>query len=388
MSNDYYAPWTDQYARWTHTPFAKWVIDEGLKVVQAPGVFDLSAIELGPWDRTGCQAVLLDLTSDPEFLDSTSDPAEKMYLFGQSTTRFVTEIPPGGTYKAEHHMYDEIFYVLKGRGATSVWYEGGPKQTFEWQEDSVFSIPLNAWHEIYNASGDEPARLFAATTLPNAINSYASLEFVFDCPMTFTDRFDPNDETYFSGKGNKLEHRYLETNFLPNALTTDLDRWEARGPGGNMMISMAYGQLICHMSEFPPMSYKKGHNGRVVRSPTRAGAITAYMMMSGEGYDLQWEEGVTPGPGGPAGKRIDYRRHSILTNGAGYHQHFNISDEPIRYMVLRHGNPRFSGSVGARSEAAETSNIEYKNEDPAVRELFEGELRKRGLESAMPPSSY
>ncbi len=385
MSDESYAAWTDQYARWTHTPFAKWVIDEGLKVIQAPGA-ELGEVELGPWDRTGCQGVLLDLTPDPAFLDPGSDPAERMHLFGQNTTRFISEIPPGGTYKAERHMYDEIFYVLKGRGATSVWYEGGPKQTFEWQEDSVFSIPLNAWHEIYNGSGDEPARLFAATTLPNAINSYASPEFVFNCPMTFKDRFDPNDEMYFSGKGNHLEHRYLETNFIPNALATDLDRWEDRGPGNNMMISMAYGQLICHMSEFPPMSYKKGHNSRAIRPSTRGGAITAYMMMSGVGYDLQWEEGVTPGPGVPLGERVDYRRHTILTNGPGYHQHFNISDEPIRYMVLRHGNPRFSGSVGARSADAVNSNIQFDDEDPAIRELFESELRKRGLESAMPPT--
>ena len=49
MSDESYAAWTDQYARWTHTPFAKWVIDEGLKVIQAPGA-ELGDIELGPWD--------------------------------------------------------------------------------------------------------------------------------------------------------------------------------------------------------------------------------------------------------------------------------------------------------------------------------------------------
>ena len=53
-------------------------------------------------------------------------------------------------------MYEEIFYVLKGRGATTVWAEeGGPRQTFEWHEGSVFSIPLNAYHEIYNGQGDQ-----------------------------------------------------------------------------------------------------------------------------------------------------------------------------------------------------------------------------------------
>ena len=74
-------------------------------------------------------------------------------------------------------MYEEIFFVLKGRGATAVWYEGQPRHTFEWQEGSVFSIPLNAWHELYNASGEDGAavrrnqrsdRVSTSTAAPNS----------------------------------------------------------------------------------------------------------------------------------------------------------------------------------------------------------------------------
>ncbi len=383
MSDEVMTPWTERYKPWTRTPFEQWVIDEGLEVIQVPRINDISTMELAPWDRTGCQAMVLDLTSDPAVLAEADDPSKARRLVGQGMIRYVCEIAPGGTYKAERHMYDELFVVLKCRGATSVWYEGHGKQTFEWQEDSVFSIPLNAWHEIYNASGEEPARLLATTTAPTALNYYASPEFVFNCPMAFLDRFDPDDELYFSGKTSKLEHRFTETNFIPNALAAAMDTWEARGPGTNMMISMANANLVCHMSEFPPMSYKKGHSSRAIR-PGRGGNTTAYLMLSGVGYDLQWPNGVKPAPGVPLGERIDYQRHTILTNGAGYHQHFNISEEPIRYLVLRFGNPRFSGGgSGTRNEDAVNSNIEFENEDPAIREMFQQELGKRGLESAM-----
>ena len=145
---------TERYEPWKLTPFEKWVTDEGLKVHTQQLVESVHTIGVEPWERTGTKAALLDLTGDP--LDGG-------LVNNQGTIRFVCEIPPGGTFNAERHMYEEIFFVLKGRGATSIWYPGQPKHTFEWQEGSVFSIPLNTWHEIYNASGDETVRLYGAT---------------------------------------------------------------------------------------------------------------------------------------------------------------------------------------------------------------------------------
>ena len=179
--------------------FERWVLSEGLSITQQQLIPDIRTLELEPWERTGVNATLLDLTPVP--------PREGTLLVHQGTSRYLCEIPAGGTYKAERHMYEEIFYVVSGRGATSVWYDGSPKQTFEWQEGSVFSIPLNAWHEIYNASGEDSVRLYGATNAPTAFNLYASPEFIFDSPLTFPDRFDPTDELYFSGKSTKLEER-------------------------------------------------------------------------------------------------------------------------------------------------------------------------------------
>ena len=349
-----------------HTPFERWVLDEGLKIVQTQVIPDIRAVELKPWDRTGCNAALVDLTPYPV--------EEGEILANQGSSRYLCDIPPGGTYKAERHMYEEIFFVVSGRGATTVWYPGSPHHTFEWQEGSVFSIPLNAWHELYNGSGEEPARLYAGFNAPTVFNLYDSPEFVFNCGSTFPERFDPDDEGYFAGKVETLQNRLVRTNFVANVRNTTLDRATYRGPGSVTVALMANGYYVCHLSEFPGLTYKKAHTA--TNSRTRAGlnSEVAYLFLSGEGYDLQWPPGVQPGPDVPF-ERIDYHAWSLLTPGNGFHQHFNVGNETIRYVVLRRGNPELTGRMNENNP-----QIEFKDEDPKVWTLFEDELRKRGYD--------
>ena len=352
------------------TAFERWVRSEGLAITQEQLIPDVHTLELEPWERTGVNATLLDFVNHPP---------EDGSLFHQGTSRYMCEIPTGGTYKAERHMYEEIFYVISGRGATTVWYDGSPKQTFEWAEGSVFSIPLNAWHELYNASGDEPARLYACFTAPMVFNMYASAEFIFNCTATFPERFDPYDETYFSGKSVRLQDRLVKTNFISNVRTMGLDNHGTRGPGTNMHAVMANGHFICHLSEFPGQTYKKAHNaGESVRHRAGLTSEVAYLFLNGEGYDLQWDLGVSPGAGVPF-ERVDYRAGTLLTPGDGFHQHFNATTDPIRYVVLRFGSPELLGRGGGQMPP----QIEFDDEDPAVWETFVAELEKRGLKPQM-----
>ena len=366
------------------TPFETWVQDEGLKVITAHTIKDIVTEELAPWEKTGCDGALLDLTHDP-------DP--DVFINNQGTIRYLVEIPPGGTFKAERHMYEEIFYVAKGRGATVVWYDGSPKHTFEWQEDSAFAIPLNAWHELYNGSGTDVVRLYAASNMPTPINLYGSPEFVFNCANTFPERFDPMDELYFSGKTMKLGDRLTQSNFIPSVLNMTLDNSSYRGPGTNMYVLMAGGRFVCHVSEFPVGSYKKGHGflgSGGGDSRTGLQSETSYLFLSGDGYDLQWRPGAKPGPD-TEWSRIDFKPGSLMTNGRGGHQHFNASDEPARYLVLRYGNMLFGQRGQAREQAqdrrrqgAGLGQIEYPDEDPRIRALFEEECAKRGVACEMP----
>jgi len=354
----------------TNTAFERWVLSEELMVTQQQVIEDVNTQKLAPWKRTGVDATLLDMI--PEELETGE------MVVNQGTSRYICEIPKGGTYNAERHMYEEIFYVISGRGATTVWYDGSPRQTFEWTEGSVFSIPLNAWHEMYNASGEQPARLYAMFTAPMVFNMYGSANFIFNSDATFPERFDPNDETYFSGKSVKLKERLSKTNFISNVRTMALDNHGTRGPGTNMHAIMSNGHFITHLSEFPGQTYKKAHNAGAARRTNKGlTSEVAYLFLNGEGYDIQWNYGEMPGEG-VSFERLDYKAGTLLTPGNGYHQHFNATPDPIRYIVLRFGSPEILGSGGGAPR-----QIEFDDEDPAVFDLFVEELAKRGLEPNM-----
>ncbi len=106
-----------------------------------------------------------------------------------------------------------MIYVLGGRGATSIGWADGKKQTFEWQAGSLFSPPLNTWRQHFNGSGTEPARFLAVTTAPIVMNLFHNLNFIFKNPFEFRDRYTEADD-YFSGKGQAYRGRIWDTNFV------------------------------------------------------------------------------------------------------------------------------------------------------------------------------
>ena len=100
----------------------------------------------------------------------------------------------------EKHMYEEIYLVVEGRGTTEVWQEGDTKKhVFEWQKGSMFSIPMNAWFRIVNATIGG-ALLLAGTTAPNVLNMINNVDAVFNNPFVFRDRFNGADD-FFKPQG-------------------------------------------------------------------------------------------------------------------------------------------------------------------------------------------
>ena len=126
-----------------------------------------------------------------------------------------------------------------------------------------------------------------------------------------------------------------------------------------------------HISEFPPLRYKKGH---------RHGPGANVIILSGTGHSLMWPEGQPK-------MRIDWQPGSLFVPPRDwFHQHFNTGDGPARYLALRTGR-----TVTKRWYTVDESlkaggdQIEYEDEDPEIREMFEQELAKKGLVSQMPP---
>jgi hypothetical protein len=117
--------------------------------------------------------------------------------------------------------------------------------------------------------------------------------------------------------------------------------------------------------------YKKAHRhgpGRVIVIP------------AGEGYSTLWKEGQ---------QKIlaPWQQASVFTPpDKWFHQHFNVGQTPARYLAF-HPPIQFYGHAEKIEDRAR-DQIEYANEIPAVRGLFEHELARRGLTSTIPQEAY
>jgi gentisate 1,2-dioxygenase len=131
-------------------------------------------------------------------------------------------------------------------------------------------------------------------------------------------------------------------------------------------------EISAHMSVFPPGTYKKAH---------RHGPGRLIVIPGGEGYSVMWGEG---------GEKKIYPWHegsAVTPPDQYFHQHFNLGNAAARYFAL-HPPVQFLGKDEDEKGNAEGVNIEYVDEDPWVRQYFEEELAKRGLESRMPDEVY
>lgn len=72
----------------------------------------------------------------------------------------VAEVPPGRRSGAHRHFYDEIDYVLAGRGRAVI-----ADRTYEIKQGDALAIPTFAWHQYFN-TGDEPLRFLVHSTRP------------------------------------------------------------------------------------------------------------------------------------------------------------------------------------------------------------------------------
>jgi hypothetical protein len=335
----------------------------GLPIYTGNSVEDLRTVELGKWPEREVNACFVELSGQEGITEGR-----------------VEEIAPGKTLEAHRFAIDQLVYCLTGQGVTSVWTDGMPKKTFEWSPRSLFLLPGNAHYQITNMQGDKPARLLYYSYMPLAMSVLPKWEFLFNSPLDQPERVYQNENPYADAsqqKGRGWGHGPLRNvwtgNFFPDLSAWDrLTNSQGRGAGGaSVMMRMPGTELSCHMSVFPPLTYKKAH---------RHGPGRLIVIPAGEGFSVLWLEGhekiVVP-----------WHEGSVFVPPDRYfHQHFNLGGEPARYLAL-HPPIQFKGQ-SEQVQDRERDQIEYTQEDPFIRELFEGELAKRGLKSAMPDEAY
>src|SRR3954453_16777769 len=202
-----------KFATEKDTPYLRFVRGEGLDIIGAHYVPSLRTVELKPWARRGGYAVFINHEAS-----RTSNDC------------YVLEIPPGKSLAPARHLFEEMIFILDGRGSTTVWNNAGKRVTFEWKAGALFGIPLNCWHQHFNGSGTNPARYVSVTNAPPVIDLYDNPEFLCNNPFDFPDRFN-GEPDYFSAK-NDRQHWTTDTNFIPDALNIPLAIAHERGAGG------------------------------------------------------------------------------------------------------------------------------------------------------------
>ena len=344
------------------TAYSEWQRDEGIPVYRGFWA-DLAMLELAPWERKGCLGAYVNL-ADQESLDA-----------------YVAEIPPGGKTNPQRHLYEEVIYVLRGRGATTIWYDGMPKQTFEWQEGSLFSPPLNCWHQHFNGDRNEIVRYVAITTAPLNINLFRDKAFVYDNPFVFQSRYRP-DHDYFHARGALKVYglplspgrlrKIWKTNFVPNVLgfehlTDHSAAMYAPGAALSVHFNLSENTMGGHIADQKGGYYKKAH---------RHGPGAHLVVVRGVGYSLVWQEGKER-------TRIDWKPGVIFSPpDMWYHNHFVTGKEPARLLAVHWGGEHIGVSRGTERNYGD--QIEYEDEDPEIREEFEKECIKNGVEMRMP----
>lgn len=343
---------TQEAAYHQKSPYELWQESEGLPLVRGHFVEDLRSLSLSPWKRKGVDGAFINLEGA-----------------GRTCDAYVCEMPPKGQTQPQRHLFEELIYILQGRGATTVWNEGGSKQTFEWQEGSLFSPPLNCWHQHFNVQGDAPARYVALTDAPQMINRFRNLDFIFRNPLSFNDRFG-GEKGYFGAQGKEIaSHRTWESNFIPDIPAFRLKDRGLRGKGATgIRLHLAANTMSAHIEEYPVGTYPRGH---------RHGPGAHILILSGTGYSFLWEEGKPR-------VRINWQPGSLFVPPANwFHQHFNPGKVPARYLALKPWG--FTYQVEDLSKTDQDiksggTQIDYKDQDPEIHATFIMECKKRGTE--------
>lgn len=362
-------------------PYERFMDEQNIPVYRGIGVRSVRDLELRPWKRMGGNGAFIQT-------DGTD---------GQ-WGMFVLEIPARGAANEEKHLYEEVFFVIDGRGSTEVWLDGDPRvQRFEWRAGSMFAIPPNAHHRIVNSSSD-PALLLAGNNAPPIMNIFKSESFVFDNAARFVD-FAEDGEYYKPPEElvpDPVRGRAMwRTNLIPDVVDVELPLDNERSPGYRRVEPhMATDAFFCFIGQHEPGRYSKAHRHA-------SGAVL--ICVKGEGYTYTWprEIGLRPWETGQDHlvRRQDYVTVGMVSAAPGggdwYHQHFATSADGVRLLVWD-GSGRAYYGWGAPGEELIASrvsvheggkSIDYEDEDPHIRQEYVRQIQQRGLTLRMPNST-
>ena len=366
---------------WRHHAYDQWLETQDVPVYTGIYVEDARALERKWWSLRGCPATVITLEGHRGI--------EHVH---------VLEIPPGETIPPFRMALEEVIYVFEGQGLASVWAEGHPKISFEWQKHSLFRIPPNYSYQLSNARGDQPALTLHVNLLPMALGTNPSTDYFFNNPYVDISQLYGEEGSFYSAAAQPVELKG-EASFSSGARAEG--RNEARGAGAWRGSGMKwYGNFFPDLSVWDKLTVGGGGGRLSYRGniffpgsafstslmvlPSRryraahrhAAGVTIVGVQEADGFVLMWPEGgdylVAP-----------WKEGSVFVPPYHwYHMHMNSGAVENRQLRIRAPRP------GANPGADPGRSIPFIEQDPWIRQKFEEELAKRGLTSLMPEGAY
>jgi oxalate decarboxylase/phosphoglucose isomerase-like protein (cupin superfamily) len=350
---------------WWESAYDRWLASQDVPVYSGYHIEDVRSLKLDWWSLRQCPGAVLNLVGHQGV-----------------TEAHVLEIPPGQTLPPFRMALEEAIYVPEGQGLATVWAEGRPRITFEWQKHSLFRIPSNYFYQLTNARGDRPARTLHVSYLPSAMSIQPDPNYFFNNPYLDSAELYREESNFYSAearavreevkRGEKASVTYhWYANFFPDLTVWDrLKSQGSRGGGARSAgIQFPNSCIRTGLMVLPARRYKKAHR--------HGPGVTIVGISEGEGYVVMWPEG---------GERVvcPWREGTVFVPpNHWYHQHVNTG--PVQNRQLRIFPPRPMMGYNIRDMRQQ---IEYVDEDAWIRKKFEEELAKNRLTSLMPEEAY
>ena len=111
--------------------YRDWIRKSKVPMVEGYSIYDARDQEALPWPEIGGKGLYLNFSGN-------------VHMDG-----VIVEIAPGKALVPRRHLYEQLLYVLKGRGHTTLGEtKNSPKVS--WSEGSLFTVPLNGVHRHFN----------------------------------------------------------------------------------------------------------------------------------------------------------------------------------------------------------------------------------------------
>lgn len=331
--------------------YEDWAKAQGVPIHTGPAV-NMHKASVANWPRFGTNGAICHVDGHCDFLSV-----------------FLLEIDQGQTSADQHHLYEELCYVVSGNGVTEI-QSGTSKQTVTWRPGSLFSMPMNSAYRHRN-TGTGPARIAAINDMRYLFSLFRNEQFVFGMPLSFPER-----QAKGAGLVTGSAGPHVDGNAFADLATLDMSPASRSPLPSRLPLSLCDGTLSADLWQLDPGTYaeaKRQFHG------------VHMIVIAGDGYTLVSEDASLNAV------RVELQPGDVFSAPAmKYYQHFNTGTAPFRFLTIELGSVRHPmfrhrhADYGDESVfAAGRDIVPYAKQDAAVRKAWENALKEKGIRPAV-----